>query len=166
MGMPARARNRPDIGVLQAVAAPRRNGFDACHCTARRQKGIIPAQPKSSLEAPHDMHRSYTAALSVIAALAASVTPTLAEGEKGSADAGRVYANAACSNCHAIERGAKSSPEVNAPPFAVMINKVQLTPAQIEGWLTSSHANMPDLAVPPDKRADLVAYIESLVLKP
>jgi hypothetical protein len=47
-----------------------------------------------------------------------------------------------------------------------MINKVQLTPAQIEGWLTSSHANMPDLQVPGDKRADLVAYIGSLMLKP
>lgn len=133
---------------------------------ARRRRRIIARAIKSSLEAPHGMHTSYKAALCVVmAALAAPASPAQAEGEKGNAEAGRVYANAACSNCHAIEPGAKSSPEVNAPPFAVMINKVQMTPAQIEGWLTSSHASMPDLAVPPDKRADLIAYIEGLVLK-
>lgn len=112
------------------------------------------------------MHRSLNAALAALAALAACALPARAEQVKGDAAAGKVYANAACANCHGIEPGAKSSPEINAPPFAVMIDKVKLTPAQIEGWLTSSHANMPDLAVPADKRADLIAYIESLMLKP
>lgn len=105
-------------------------------------------------------------AVLILLAAAAAPLPASAETAKGDAAAGKVYANSACANCHSIEPGAKSSPDVNAPPFAVMINKVQLTPAQIEGWLTSSHANMPDLQVPADKRADLIAYIESLMLKP
>lgn len=112
------------------------------------------------------MHRSQKTLLAALAALSAMMPPALAQGSKGDAAAGKAYANAACANCHSIEPGAKSSPEINAPPFAVMIDKVKLTPAQIEGWLTSSHANMPDLSVPADKRADLIAYIESLMLKP
>ena len=112
------------------------------------------------------MHPFRKATLAALALCAAFATAPLAAGGKGDAAAGKVYANAACANCHSIEPGAKSSPEVNAPPFAIMINKVQMTPAQIEGWLTSSHASMPDLQVPADKRADLVAYIESLMLKP
>ncbi len=112
------------------------------------------------------MHRSYQAVLATFAVLAALSPSAWAEGAKGDVAAGKAYANAACANCHSIEPGAKSSPEINAPPFAVMIEKVKLTPAQIEGWLTSSHANMPDLAVPADKRADLIAYIESLMLMP
>jgi len=110
------------------------------------------------------MHNLQKAILILIAA-AAWPLPATAGDAKGDAAAGKLYATAACANCHGIEPGAKSSPEVNAPPFAVMINKVQLTPAQIEGWLTSSHAAMPDLQVPADKRTDLVAYIESLMLK-
>jgi cytochrome c2 len=112
------------------------------------------------------MHTSHKAVLVTLAMLAALSPSAWADESKGNAAAGKVYANAACANCHAIEPGAKSSPEIDAPPFAVMIDKVRLTPAQIEGWLTSSHANMPDLAVPADKRADLIAYIESLMLKP
>lgn len=112
------------------------------------------------------MHKSHKTLSGALAVLAVIIPPALAQSSTGDAAAGKSYANAACANCHSIEPGAKTSPEINAPPFAVMIGKVKLTPAQIEGWLTSSHANMPDLSVPPDKRADLVAYIESLMLKP
>ncbi|MBL8883643.1 MAG: hypothetical protein JNL45_11390 [Hyphomicrobium sp.] len=84
----------------------------------------------------------------------------------GSADAGHTYANAVCAPCHAIEAGQKSSPEVKAPPFSAMVTNVQLTSHDIEGWLTSSHKEMPDFSVPADKRADLIAYIKSLALKP
>ncbi|MCB1485570.1 MAG: hypothetical protein KDJ17_11835 [Hyphomicrobiaceae bacterium] len=85
---------------------------------------------------------------------------------QGSADAGHSYANAVCSKCHAIEAGQKSSPEIKAPPFSTMVTNVKLTSQDIEGWLTSSHKEMPDVAVPADKRADLIAYIKSLALKP
>ena len=84
----------------------------------------------------------------------------------GSADAGHTYANAVCAPCHAIEAGQKSSPEVKAPPFSAMVTNVKLTSQDIEGWLTSSHKEMPDFSVPAGKRADLIAYIKSLALKP
>lgn len=100
---------------------------------------------------------------------AAMLAPAVAHAQetaKGSADAGRTFANAVCAECHSIERGAKSSPNIKAPPFSAMIKSVKLTPDQIEGWLTSSHTFMPDFSVPADKRADIIAYIESLALKP
>lgn len=83
----------------------------------------------------------------------------------GSADTGRTFANAVCAECHAIEAGAKSSPNSKAPPFASLVSAAKLTAQDIEGWLVSSHKEMPDFAVPADKRADLIAYIKSLALK-
>lgn len=99
---------------------------------------------------------------------AAGAEPAQADpaSETGQADVGRVYANAVCAPCHAIEAGAKASPNLKAPPFSTFVTSARLTSAAIEGWLTASHANMPDLAVPADKRADLIAYIRSLALKP
>lgn len=88
------------------------------------------------------------------------------ETANGSADAGHTYANAVCAPCHAIEANQKSSPEAKAPPFSAMVRNVKLTSQDIEGWLTSSHKEMPDFSVPAGKRADLIAYIKSLALKP
>lgn len=90
----------------------------------------------------------------------------VADEAKGSAEAGHVFANAVCAECHSIEPGAKSSPNVKAPPFATLVKSEKLTPSAIEGWLRSSHASMPDFSVPAEKRADIIAYIESLALKP
>lgn len=84
----------------------------------------------------------------------------------GNAQAGRSFANGVCAPCHAIERGAKSSPDIRATPFALMVRSEKLTQRDIEGWLTSSHRDMPDLSVPPEKRADLIAYIRSLAMEP
>lgn len=114
------------------------------------------------------MHRSNaTQVLSIakvltigtITALAASVAVADDEGDK---NLGRAFAEAKCASCHAIEPGAKSSPEALAPPFAQMITSNKLSVAEIEGWLVSSHKHMPAVTVPPEARADLVAYIKSL----
>ncbi|HMN38849.1 MAG TPA: hypothetical protein PKD49_14210 [Hyphomicrobium sp.] len=103
------------------------------------------------------------AAVLMISALA---MPLGAQQEaQGSAGAGHTYANAVCAQCHAIEAGQKSSPEVKAPPFSTMVRNAKLTPHGIDGWLVSSHKDMPDFSVPAEKRADLIAYIKSLALK-
>lgn len=104
--------------------------------------------------------------VSAAACLLLASGPALAEepAPKGNADAGHSFANSVCAECHSIERGAKSSPNLKAPPFASMINSEKLTPSMINGWLVSSHTFMPDFSVPADKRADLIAYIESLAL--
>lgn len=104
----------------------------------------------------------------LLAAMLAIAAPAQADDSAGdvSAAAGRTFANAACAECHAIEAGAKSSPNIKAPPFATLVTHVKLTAKDIEGWLVSSHKDMPDFAVAADKRADLIVYIKSLALKP
>lgn len=84
--------------------------------------------------------------------------------EDGDKNLGRAFAEAKCADCHAIEPGAKSSPELKAPPFSQMMTSEKLTTEQIEGWLVSSHKNMPAVTVPQEARANLVAYIKSLAL--
>lgn len=88
------------------------------------------------------------------------------EPSAGSAEAGQTYARNVCAECHSVEPGAKSSPEIKAPAFAVIAKGKLPTPAEIDGWLVSSHANMPDMAVPRERRADLIGYIRSLAVKP
>jgi mono/diheme cytochrome c family protein len=108
------------------------------------------------------LHRTKSAmgALLILAAFASAAEARTA----GDKNLGRAVAEAKCANCHSIEPGAKSSPEFSAPPFAEMITQKQLTGDEIEGWLMSSHNKMPSLTIPPDGRANLVAYIKSLVL--
>lgn len=89
-----------------------------------------------------------------------------ADANGGNAEIGRNVADAVCSECHAIEPGGRISPDADAPPFARMMTSQHLTPSVLEGWLTSSHALMPDVVLPEQRRADLIAYIESLALKP
>jgi cytochrome c2 len=99
----------------------------------------------------------------------AMLTATAGAGDvtnQGSAGTGQTYARDVCAECHSVEPGAKSSPEVKAPPFAVIAKDHGLTVSDIEGWLVSSHRHMPDFSVPPGKRADLIAYIKSLAVKP
>lgn len=102
-----------------------------------------------------------------ISLLFGALGPALAGQAKtrpGDASAGRSYANASCAGCHGIEPGAARSINPKAPPFPTIAKSHRLTLAQIEGWLVSSHKNMPAVIVPSEKRADLIAYIKSLAL--
>ena len=84
----------------------------------------------------------------------------------GNAGLGRSYARAACAGCHGVEATATSSPNIKAPPFVKMAKSPKLTLSEIDGWLTSSHASMPAVKVAPERRADIIAYIQSLAVKP
>lgn len=109
------------------------------------------------------MHRSAKfigAGLGITFALAA----VAAAEDDGDKNLGRAVAEAKCAECHAIEPGANSSPDAAAPPFSKFITSEKLSISEIEGWLTSSHKNMPAVTVPPEARANLVAYIKSLAL--
>ena len=115
-----------------------------------------------------DLRKIAAAALAASAAafLAIFLAHAEAAKETGRADAGRTIANALCVDCHAIEAGATSSSDTKAPPFAAFVTHEKLTSTAIAGWLTSSHPAMPDFALTAEQRADLIAYIKSLVLKP
>ena len=102
-------------------------------------------------------------AVSIAIAITLSASAAIAD-NTGDKNLGRAFEEAKCAGCHAIEAGAKSSPEVLAPPFAQMITSNKLSVTEIEGWLVSSHKHMPAVTVPPEARADLVAYIKSLAL--
>ncbi len=80
----------------------------------------------------------------------------------GNARAGLAFAEEVCSGCHSVGSGAKTSPEIKAPPFQVIADSKLVTTREIEAWLMSSHPGMPDLMVPADKRADILAYLKSL----
>lgn len=84
----------------------------------------------------------------------------------GNAGLGQSYARAACAGCHGVEATATSSPNIKAPPFIKMAKSAKLTMSEIDGWLISSHPNMPAVRVAPERRADLIAYIQSLAVKP
>ena len=95
--------------------------------------------------------------------MATFVTATAGIAETaGNAQAGLAYAEEVCSACHSVGAGAKTSPEIKAPPFQVIADSKLVTSREIEAWLMSSHPGMPDLMVPADKRADILAYLKSL----
>ena len=95
-----------------------------------------------------------------IAVLSLSLAPVAVRAaDDGNPDAGLAYAREVCSGCHAVEKGQTVSINIKAPPFDTIATSKLITSREIVGWLQSSHPDMPDLMVPPDKRADVVAYL-------
>ncbi len=94
--------------------------------------------------------------------LAPSPADAVAADAAGNAQAGLAYAEEVCSGCHSVGAGAETSLNIKAPPFQVIASSKLVTSREIEAWLMSSHPDMPDLMVPADKRADILAYLKSL----
>lgn len=109
-----------------------------------------------------------TGCVAALAALLANVSVACADDgmDTGEAGLGQTFARGNCAPCHGVEPSATSSPNTKAPPFVKIAKSEKLTIGAIDGWLTSSHANMPAVSVPTERRADLIAYIRSLQLKP
>jgi mono/diheme cytochrome c family protein len=55
---------------------------------------------------------------------------------------GLAFAQGACGGCHAVERYGLS-PNPDAPPFAAIINRENLTPETLSSWLRDAH-NYPE----------------------
>jgi mono/diheme cytochrome c family protein len=91
---------------------------------------------------------------------AAAATP-----EAGDAEAGRAFAEARCSGCHAVgETGA--SPYAPAPPLRTLNQKYDvegLAEAFAEGILVGHKgpAQMPEFVLTPEEIDDLIAYLKS-----
>ncbi|RVQ68778.1 hypothetical protein EKN06_00650 [Croceicoccus ponticola] len=76
---------------------------------------------------------------------------------------GLAFAQAHCSECHAVIAG-QVSPLAEAPPFEAVVNVPGLTEATITPWLRNSH-NFPDMmnfAIDPAEIDNLAAYMLSL----
>lgn len=91
-------------------------------------------------------------------------TATASE-EPGDAVAGRAFAEARCSGCHAVgETGA--SPYAPAPPLRTLHQKYDvegLAEAFAEGILVGHKgpAQMPEFVLTPEEIDDLIAYLKS-----
>lgn len=104
---------------------------------------------------------------SMIAACAAQAPadtggPAAQRASAGEASRGLVYAEDACSSCHATAAGEMVSPNPLAPPFAELASTPGMTNIALSAWIQSSHQNMPMLRVSQDHVDDLWAYLETL----
>ncbi|MDZ4790067.1 MAG: cytochrome c [Hyphomicrobiales bacterium] len=91
------------------------------------------------------------------------MTPPLSSAEEpGDVAAGFSYADANCSQCHAVEKDYIESPISNAPTFQALSNKPELTGMALAVLLQTPHRDMPDFVIQPGDRNNIIAYILSL----
>lgn len=101
-------------------------------------------------------------ALVATAAVAGLLCTAIGRADAADAAAGKAYAAQVCAPCHAVGSDDAASVNLKAPPFKVVANSKLVTSREIDIWLQTAHPDMPDLVVPAEKRADLIAYIDSL----
>lgn len=101
------------------------------------------------------------AALSISVGLAISAVGTHAQGAQAARD-GKAIAEQVCSECHAVGRGRRPSPNAEAPPFAAIAETPGMTPIALTVALRTSHRNMPNIILSDDELRGVVAYILSL----
>jgi mono/diheme cytochrome c family protein len=103
------------------------------------------------------------AAFSMSVGLAMSPRPvaTHAQGAQAARD-GKAIAEQVCSECHAVGRGRRPSPNAEAPPFAAVAETPGMTPIALTVALRTSHRNMPNIILSDDELRGVVAYIMSL----
>ncbi len=75
---------------------------------------------------------------------------------------GRDYATAACSDCHAVSAGERTSPNPRAPAFETVANTPGMTGMALSAWLHTSHPTMPNLIISAARTDELAAYILTL----
>lgn len=77
---------------------------------------------------------------------------------------GHAFARASCAACHAIEPGAISSPNPQAPSFPAIVNQQGLTAETLSSWLRNAHNYPTEMEFELDsKRVDeLVTYMLTL----
>jgi mono/diheme cytochrome c family protein len=107
------------------------------------------------------------ASLPEVAALAAAIAALLwpvnsIAQEIASRGRGLQLAKQLCAECHAVENDDASSPLAEAPTFPFIAAVPGMTPLALTAMLNTSHRAMPNILLPPEDQANLVAYILSL----
>ena len=78
---------------------------------------------------------------------------------KGDAEAGRLSAQAWCTECHSVQRETAGTGKF-APDFTVIASR--RSARWLHAFLRSKHVLMPDFEFKPDEADNLVAYFASL----
>jgi cytochrome c2 len=82
--------------------------------------------------------------------------------ENGDAQRGLSYAKANCGECHAVLATEVVSPRRGVATFKAIADTPGMTGTALAVWLQTPHKSMPNLIIPPDDRADVIAYVLSL----
>jgi mono/diheme cytochrome c family protein len=82
--------------------------------------------------------------------------------ELGASSAGFDYASRTCAGCHAVQRGARTSPNEKAPPFEEIAGTRGMTEMALGVWFQTPHPTMPNLMMSARQKDDVIAYILSL----
>ena len=99
--------------------------------------------------------------LAVIIALAMPAGPVAGQ-EIGQSSRGLALAQRLCAECHAVQKEYSQSPNANAPRFQAIASIPGMTAAALSAALNTSHRVMPNIMLPGDEQADIIAYILSL----
>src|SRR5262249_11782503 len=99
--------------------------------------------------------------------LAAAIALPMATGHggaqaSGEASRGFVLAQRLCAECHAIQKEYSRSPNANVPRFQAVASIPGMTATALSAALNTSHRAMPNIMLPADEQADIIAYILSL----
>lgn len=99
-----------------------------------------------------------------IAVLGAMSLAAAAEPPKvhGDAISGKGFAVLKCAQCHAVLKNETVSPNLKAPPFHVIARSKMVTVREVDQWIATAHADMPDMGLTPHIRGDIIAYFQSL----
>jgi len=100
----------------------------------------------------------------VIGALMLSILPmTSASAQQiGSRARGLEVARQLCAECHAVEINDARSPNPDAPTFPEIAAVPGMTALALRATLNTSHRSMPNILLPAEEQANLIAYILSL----
>ena len=82
--------------------------------------------------------------------------------KSGDAMRGSTLAESWCKSCHIIDKRGTGTAMDSAPPFPVIAHDPKKTPAYMQRWLSTSHAQMPNFNLGRREIVDLIAYIKSL----
>jgi mono/diheme cytochrome c family protein len=82
--------------------------------------------------------------------------------EPGDARQGEEFARAACSQCHAVGRNDRYSPNRYAPSFRKVAQTPGMTATALHVWFQTPHPSMPDLILRDADKENVFAYILSL----
>lgn len=76
---------------------------------------------------------------------------------------GRAFAVRTCTSCHLVAKSEAHQPESSsAPTFDAIANQVTTTASGLRAFLSTPHANMPNLILTDQQQRDVIAYIMSL----
>ena len=81
---------------------------------------------------------------------------------EGDARQGENFAEAACSQCHAVGRTQLHSPNRYAPSFHSLARSPGMTATKLHVWFETPHPSMPNLMLRSEDRKNVFAYIMSL----